>query len=186
MWQPPLAFYVVAIAVHLTMYPGSRVFLITEPSSSLLNPCLGYLKDIFPMAETVMSTAMQDLYELVQARHMILSRSTFSWMATFFSKSLQSVVSPELVPARWSEAPYDLVEYSFPGYVALLDHHAGKGSWSVHPEVEVNGFEINLRDQMIAFPPHLLRCQKISHHVGGTARCPKDGEVQDIVERLGF
>eukprot|EP00960_Hanusia_phi_P047616 758480-Hanusia_phi.AAC.11 len=189
MWQPPLAFYMIAIAIHRSTYPRSRVFLITEPSTSLINPCIDYLQKLFPMAETLMHTPMQDLYELVQARHVILSRSTFSWMATFFSRSLLSAVSPQLVPARWSAAPYDTVEYSFPGYVDLLNKHAGKGTWNVHPETDSNALDINLRHQMIVFPPYSLSCQIVSQSSElrtSTVRCPRDGEVNEIVEGMGL
>ncbi|EKX41855.1 hypothetical protein GUITHDRAFT_141612 [Guillardia theta CCMP2712] len=184
-WQPPLAFYVAAIAVHRKLYPQSRVVLVSQPSSELLNPSIKVIQELFARVELQTRSAMQDLYELVQARHLVLSRSTFSWTATFFSESLRSLVSPQLVLARWAEAPYDLVEYSFPGYQALLEKYAGSGNWRRTPEVPVHGLEPNMKEQMMVYAPQRLRCEEVVR-VEGATRCLEEGEAEEIVEALGM
>jgi len=56
MWQPPLAFYVLAIHTHLINFPNAPILFVTEPTPGLQNVCIQRLLDVFPQARALYST----------------------------------------------------------------------------------------------------------------------------------
>jgi len=56
MWQPPLAFYVLAIHTHVINFPNAPILFLTEPTPGLQNVCIQRLLDVFPQARALYST----------------------------------------------------------------------------------------------------------------------------------
>eukprot|EP00293_Proteomonas_sulcata_P011574 CAMPEP_0184301956 /NCGR_PEP_ID=MMETSP1049-20130417/12053_1 /TAXON_ID=77928 /ORGANISM="Proteomonas sulcata, Strain CCMP704" /LENGTH=148 /DNA_ID=CAMNT_0026613109 /DNA_START=202 /DNA_END=645 /DNA_ORIENTATION=+ len=142
----------------------------------MANPCVKELRDWYPEAVEIQEGSLiEDFSALVGARHLVLSRSTFSWMGMVLNPKLQTLYSPDLKPARFASAPFDFLEFQFPGYPRQLEIEVRTENWNLHPEIGAEEFEKLFTTTMLGYSPLAVTCEVISNPsgLGVSELCPE-------------
>ena len=179
MHQPPLAFYVRAIDTHLVRFPHAKIMLVTQVSSSLQNFCIQPILDMYPQAQLSGHTSAPESFNaMVYAKHLVLSRSSFSWMAALLAPDLKSLYSPDLPPARWSDAPFDFFYFDSPDYQISLTE-AISSDWRLDPQALPLDLDFRLAGPTLDYDPHLVLCERLTEIDFVRTHSPE--EVEDDV-----
>jgi hypothetical protein len=158
-YQPPLGFYIVAIETHLRRFPHSPILLLTQPLPALQNLCIEPILNMYPQASLLSSgSAVKDFVSIVDARHIVLSRSTFAWMGSLLAPRIKTLYSPDFLPARWREAPFDFFDFKFPGFYQLLVSSVSS-DWRIGEESKPLDFDVRLKGPTLDYDPRSVLCE---------------------------
>jgi hypothetical protein len=158
-YQPPLGFYIVAIETHLRRFPHAPILLLTQSLPALQNLCIQPILNMYPQASLLSSgSAVQDFASIVDARHIVLSRSTFAWMGSLLAPRIKTLYSPDFLPARWREAPFDFFDFKFPGFYQLLVSSVSS-DWRIGGESKPLDFDVRLKGPTLDYDPRSVLCE---------------------------
>ena len=164
LYQPPLAFYIKAIETHLRRFPHAKIVLVAQIGAVQQNPCVQPILHMYSQARlSRLELAFESFTKLVGAKHLVLSRSSFSLMASLMAPDLVSLYSPDLPPARWwPHASFDHFEFSFPGFHMQL-RETLSSDWRLDDDALPLDFDARLTDPTLNYDPDLVLCEHLSN-----------------------
>jgi hypothetical protein len=128
--QPPFSFYKKVILDH----GFSRPLIVTEPDFK--NPVISLLQQEFPSISVQSKSVEEDFSSLVHASNLILSNSSFAFMAALASETVSKVFLPDFCfgvptslkyPLFDSFVPenfiFDFVLYDCEDYYKVIEHY---------------------------------------------------------------
>tara|TARA_X000001036_G_scaffold440125_1_gene494661 strand:- start:1617 stop:2570 length:954 start_codon:yes stop_codon:yes gene_type:complete len=128
--QPPFSFYKKVILDHGFSHP----LIVTEPDFK--NPVISLLQQEFPSISVQSKSIEEDFSTLVQAPNLILSNSSFSFMAALASDTVSKVFLPDFcfgVPTSLKHSLFDpfvpedfifdFILYNCEDYYKVIEHY---------------------------------------------------------------
>lgn len=90
-FQPPLAYYLKAIRIHRTRFPGATVHVVYEDMQNpVIKEIVDYCKDKHIDYKTQSATLRDDLELLLSLKHLVFSRGTFGFSLSSIHPGLET------------------------------------------------------------------------------------------------